>query len=98
MISVTQKGFFKTPRVPQGLLNATLYFQWTTDVLSELVGYTCIDNVDDVRVLSRTMNELLAKVAKVLSLLRNRRLYVAANKLVVLFLSVKGCGKLYSGA
>ena len=53
---VTEDGLFTPTRVPQGVMNATSYFQGITmEVLENLVGRACLIYVDDVNVIGRSV-------------------------------------------
>ena len=67
------------------------------EVLGDLVGRACLIYVDDVRVLGRTVAELVANLCEVLLRFMERGLFLAAHKLVLFAGEVKWCGKVYSG-
>ena len=53
---VTKDGLFTPTRVPQGVMNATSYFQgMMMEVLGNLVGRACLIYVDDVKVIGRSV-------------------------------------------
>ena len=95
---VTKNGLFTPTRVPQGAMNATSYFQgMMMEVLGNLVGRACLIYVDDVKVIGRSVEELILNLRVVLLRCMERGLFLAAHKLVVFAKEVKWCGKLYSG-
>ena len=50
---MTQEGLFSPTRVPQGVTNATSYYQGVMmEVLGDLVRRACLIYVGDVKVLS----------------------------------------------
>ena len=95
---VTKDGLFTPTRVPQGVMNATSYFQgMMMEVLGNLVGRACLIYVDDVKVIGRSVEELIVNLRAVLLRCMERGLFLAAHKLVLFAKEVKLCGKLYSG-
>ena len=95
---VTKDGLFTPTRVPQGVMNATSYFQgMMMEVLGNLVGRACLIYVDDVKVIGRSVEELIVNLRAVLLRCMERGLFLAAHKLVLFAKEVKWCGKLYSG-
>ena len=95
---VTTGGLYTPTRVPQGVLNATAYFQATmAEVLTGLIGKTCFVWVDDVVVWAMDQEELLGRLEAILARLVERGLFVAAHKAVFFRDEIKWCGRLYSG-
>ena len=95
---VTKDGLFTPTRVPQGVMNATSYFQgMMMEVLGNLVGRACLIHVDDVKVIGRSVEELIVNLRAVLLRCMESGLFLAAHKLVLFAKEVKWCGKLYSG-
>ena len=66
------------------------------EVLGDLVGRACLIYVDDVKVLGRTVAELVANVREVFLWFMERELFLLAHKLVLFAGEVKWCGKVYS--
>ena len=56
---VTQKGLYAPTRIPQGVTNATSYFQGTLRTLGELVRRVCLVYVDDVIIWGHNVWELM---------------------------------------
>ena len=80
-------------------MNATSYFQGImVEVLGILVGHACLIYVDDVKVLGRTVEELIANLRAVLLRFMERGLFLAAHKLILFAKEVRWCGKVYSGS
>ncbi|CAN0052045.1 unnamed protein product [Sphacelaria rigidula] len=78
---VTPDGFFTPTRVPQGLLNATVYFQGVlTDIFSILLK----------------PKKHLALLDEILGRLESVDLFVAAHKCTFFVREVVWCGKVYS--
>ena len=95
---VTGDSLFTPTRVPQGVMNATSYFQGIMmEVLGNLVGRACLIYMDDVKVVGRSVEELIVNLRAVLLRFMERGFLLAAHKLVLFAKEVKGCGKLYSG-
>ena len=95
---VTTEGLYTPTRVPQGVLNATAYFQGVMQkVLSGLVNEICLVWVDDVVIWGNSDSELLERLERVLTRLMEHGLYAAAHKAVFYREEVRWCGKLYSG-
>ena len=95
---MTKDGLFTPTRVSQGVINATSYFQgMMMEVLGNLVRRACLNYVDDVKVIGRSVGELVANLRAVLLWFMERGLFLAAHKLVLFAKEVKWCGKLYSG-
>ena len=93
---VTRDGLFTPTRVPQGVMNATSYFQgMMMEVLGNLVGRACLIYVDGVKVIGRSVEELIVNLRAVLLRCMERGLFFAAHKLVLFAKEVKWCGKLY---
>ena len=95
---VTGDDLFAPTRVPQGVMNATSYFQgMMMEVLGNLVGRACLIYVDDVKVIGRSVEELIVNLRVVMLWFMERGLFLAAHKLVLIAKEIKWCGKLYSG-
>ena len=95
---VTGDGLSTPMRLPQGVMNATSYFQgMMMEVLGNLVGRACLIYVDIVKVIGRSVEELIVNLRAVLLRSMERGLFLAARKLVLLAKEVKWCGNLYSG-
>ena len=87
---VTGDGLFMPTRVPQGVMNVTLYFQgMMTEVLGHLVGHACLIYMVDVKVIGRSMEELIVNLRAVLLRFMERGLFLAAHKLVLFASEVK---------
>ena len=65
--------------------------------MGNLVGRACLICVDDVKVIGRSVEELIVNLRAVLLRCMERGLFLAAHKLVLFAKEVKWCGKLYSG-
>ena len=95
---VTQKGLYTPTRMPQGVTNATSYFQGTLErTLSDLVRRICLVYVDDVIIWGRNVWELMDHFSWVVKKMMEVGLFVAADKVTLYAREVKWCGKLYSG-
>ena len=95
---VTGDGLFTPTHVPQGVMNATSYLQgMMMEALGNLVGRACLIYVDNVKVIGRSVQELVVNLRAVLLQCMERGLFLAAHKLVLFAKEVKWCGKLYSG-
>ena len=78
---VTTQSLYTPTRVPQGVLNATAYFQGVMhQVLEGLINAVCLVWVDDVVIWGSSAVELLDRVERVLGRLMERGLYAAAHK------------------
>ena len=89
----TPLGLFTPTRVPQGVLNATAYFQ---GVMTELVGIKCKIWVDDVCFYADTEDELLDTLDEILARLESVGLFAAAHKCTFFSREIVWCGKVYS--
>ena len=90
----TPLGLFTPTRVPQGVLNATAYFQ---GVMTELlVGIKCKIWVDDVFFYADTEYELLDTLDEILARLESVGLFAAAHKCTFFSREIVWCGKVYS--
>ena len=79
---VTGDGLFTPTRVPQGVMNATSYFQgMVMEVMGHLVRRACLVYVDDVKVIGRSVEELTVNLRAVLLRCMERDLFLAAHKL-----------------
>ena len=69
-----------TPRcVPQGVMNATSYFQgMMMEVLGNLVGRACLIYVDNVKIIGRSVEGLIVNLRAVLLRCMGRVLFLAA--------------------
>ena len=95
---VTQKGLYTPTRMPQGVTNATSYFQGTLErTLGDLVRRVYLVYVDDVIIWGRNVWELMDHFSWVMKNLMEVGLFVAAHKVTLHAREVKWCGKLYSG-
>ena len=94
---VTQKDLYAPTRMPQGVTNATSYFQGTLWTLGELVRRVCLVYVDDVIIWGRNVWELRDHFSWVVKKLMEVGPFVAAHKVTLYAREVKWCGKLYSG-
>ena len=91
----TPAGLYTPLRVPQGVLNATGYFQ---AVLSQLLdGLDCEVWVDDVVFWGKSATELMDTLDEILGRLEDAGLFVAAHKCTFFDTSIHWCGKVYSG-
>ena len=94
---VTGDGVFTPTRVLQGVMNATSYFHGIMmEVLENLVGRACLIYVYGVKVIGRSVEELIVNLRAALLRFMERGLFLAAHKLVLFVKEVKWCGKLYS--
>ncbi|MEP0580138.1 MAG: reverse transcriptase domain-containing protein [Marinobacter sp.] len=90
----TSDGLFTPTRVPQGVLNATSYFQ---GVMTEVLrGLDCKVWVDDVFFFADTEEALLQLLDDILERLENVGLFVAAHKCTFFSRELVWCGKVYS--
>ena len=95
---VLPSGLYTPTRVPQGMLNATAFFQSTmANILSGLLDRTRMVWIDDLVVWGSTPGELVDHLDDVLQRLQERGLYVAAHKCTFYEPCIKWCGKIYSG-
>ena len=82
---VTRNDLFPPTCVPQGVVNATSYFQGVMmEDLGYLVGHACLIYVDDVKVIGRSVEELMVNLRAVLLQFMERGLFLAAHNLVLL--------------
>eukprot|EP00903_Cladosiphon_okamuranus_P011351 g10699.t1 len=88
-------GLYTPTRVPQGVLNATAYFQATMTELLE--GLNCMVWVDDVIYWGHDEDDLLDTLDQVLERLEGVGLFAAAHKCIFFDTSITWCGKVYSG-
>ena len=90
----TASGLFTPRRVPQGVLNATAYFQ---GVMTELLdGLKCKIWVDDVFFYADSEDELLSTLDAILARLESVGLFAAAHKCTFFARELVWCGKVYS--
>ena len=61
------------------------------------MGRDCLIYVDGVKVIGRPVEELIVYLREVLLWFMERRLFLAAHKLVLFTKEIKWCGKFYSG-
>eukprot|EP00903_Cladosiphon_okamuranus_P015275 g14116.t1 len=87
-------GLYTPTRVPQGVLNATSYFQSTMTTLLE--GLNCMVWVDDVIYWGHSEDDLLDTLEQILDRLAGVGLFAAAHKCVFYDTSITWCGKVYS--
>ncbi|CAB1109830.1 unnamed protein product [Ectocarpus sp. CCAP 1310/34] len=87
-------GLYSPERVPQGVLNATSYYQGTMN--SILHDLNCIVWVDDIVYWGETEEDLLNTLDLILARFEHHGLFVAAHKCTFYTTSVKWCGKVYS--
>ena len=90
----TPFGMFTPKRVPQGVLNATSYFQGVMANLLE--GLKCKIWVDDVFLCGDTEDEPLDTLDAVLTRLESVGLFAAAHKCTFFDTDLVWCGKVYS--
>ena len=90
----TPGGLYTPKRVPQGILNATSYFQATLTRI--LDGLNCFVWVDDVVYWGMDEDDLLDTLDLILDRLEGAGLYVAAHKCTFFETSITWCGKVYS--
>ena len=87
---LTGDGLFTPTRVPQGVTNATSYFQgMMMEVLGNLVGRACLIYVNAVKVIGRSVEELAVNLRAVLLRCMERGLFFAAHKLELFAKEVK---------
>ena len=88
---VTQKGLYTPTRMPQGVTNATSYFQGTLErrTLGDLVRRVCLVYVDDVIIWGRNVWELMDHFSWVVKQLMEVGLFVAAHKVTLYARKVK---------
>ena len=67
------------------------------EVLGSIVGRACLIYVDDVKVIERSVEELIVNLRAVLLRFMERGSFLAAHKLVRFAKEVKWFDKLYSG-
>ena len=90
----TPLGLFTPTPVPQGVLNATAFFQ---GVMTELlVGIKCKIWVDDVFFYADTEDELLDTIDEIMARLESVELCAAAHKCTFLSREIVWCGKVYA--
>ena len=95
---VTQKGVYTPTRMPQGVTNASSYFQGTLEwTLGDLVRKICLVYMDDVINWGRNIWELMDHFLWIMKKLMKIGLFVAAHKVTLYAREVKWCGKLYPG-
>ena len=95
---VTTGGLFTPTRVPQGVLNATSYFQASmAEILDGMIGKKCLVWVDDIVIWAKDSKELLETLGEVLRRLAERGLYAAAHEAAFFQTEIKWCGRVYSG-
>ena len=95
---VTQKGLYTPTRMPQGVTNATSYFQGTLRTLGDLVRRVCLVYVDDVIIWGGDVWELMDHFSWVVKKLMEVGRFVAAHKITLYAREVKWCGgRAYSG-
>ena len=90
----TPGGLYTPTRVPQGILNATSYFQSTLKRVLE--GLNCTIWVDDVIYWGLDETDLVNTLELILERLEGVGLYDAAHKCTFFETSITWCGKVYS--
>ena len=91
----TPKGLFTPMHVPQGVLNATSYFQ---GVMTELLaGLSCKVWIDSIVSWGNDEDDLLNTLDKILCCLMDLGLFIAAHKCLFFDTEISWCGKVYSG-
>ena len=94
---VTQKSLYTPTRIPQGVTNASSYFQRTREkTLGGSVRRLCLVYVDDVIILGRNVWKLINHFSLVVKKLMEVGLFVTAHEVTLYAREVKWCGKLYS--
>ena len=89
----TPEGLFTPTRVPQGVLNATVYFQ---GVMTELLaGFNY--KVEDIVWWVADKDDLPNTLDKILHRLEDADLFAAAPKCLLFDTKMSWCGKVYSG-
>ena len=95
---VLPSGLYTPTRVPQGMLNATAFFQSTmAEILRGIYPERCMVWVDDLIIWGETQEEMVGNLDGVLARLQARGLYAAAHKCRFFATEMKWCGRLYSG-
>ena len=90
----TPLGLFTPTRVPEGVLNATAYFQ---GVMTELlVGIKCKIWEDDMFFYADTEHELLDTIDEILARLESVGLFAAAHKCTFFSREIVSCDKAVS--
>ena len=90
----TPGGLYTPTRVPQGILNATSYFQATLTRVLE--GLNCMIWVDDVIYRGLDETDLFNTLELILERLEEVGMYAAAHKCIFFETSITWCGKVYS--
>ena len=93
---MTGDALFASTCVPQGVINATSYFQGMIGGLRNQVELACLIYVFGVKVIGQSMEELIVNLRAVLLRFLERGLFLAAHKLVLFAKDVKWCRKFYS--
>ena len=91
----TPEDLFTPTRVPQGVLNATVYFQGV--VTEVLAGLNCKAWVDDIVWWGADEDNLLSTLDKILGRLEDAGLFVAAHTCLFFDTEISWYGKVYSG-
>ncbi|CAM9747557.1 unnamed protein product, partial [Sphacelaria rigidula] len=91
----TPDGLLMPMRVPQGVLNATGYFQGTMTKL--LTGLPSKGGVDDILSWGANEDDLLCTLNAILSPLKDAGLFAAAHKCMFYYTQITWCGKVLSG-
>ena len=78
---MTGDGLFTPTHVPQGVINVTSYFQGMMEILGNLVGRVCLINLDDMKVIGWSVEELIVNLRAVLLQFMERGLFLAAHNL-----------------
>ena len=90
----TPGGLYTPTRIPQGILDATFYFQAT--LIRVLEGLNCMVWVDAVSYWGLDETCLLNTLDLILERLEEVGLYAAAHKCTFFETSITWCGKVYS--
>ena len=89
---VTGDGLFTPMLEPQGVRNTTSYCQgMMMEVLGNLVGRACLIYEYDVKVIGRSVEDLIVNLRAVLLGLMERGLFLAAHRLVLLAKEIMWC-------
>ena len=91
----TPEGLFTPTRVPQGVLNATGYFQGIMTGL--LAGLQCKVWVDDILWWGKDEQDLMCTLDAILGRLEDAGLFAAAHKCMFYDTQITWCGKVFSG-
>ena len=92
---VTPEGLFTPTHVPQGVLNATAYFQVVMNELLADLNFKVW--VDDIVWWGADKDNLLNTFDKIVGHLEDASLFTAAHKYLFFDTEIWWCGKVYSG-